>query len=168
MSRLALIGDPELLFLDEPTTGFDPSARRAAWDVIAGLRDLGKTIFLTTHYMDEAERLADRINVIAHGRIVASGTARDLGGRLEKPSTIRFDLPEGLSISDLPPFILAAAVGADAGAGGGAVEVTAANPLPLLGALAAWADELGIDVPDLEVRRPSLEEVYLELTEGVR
>ena len=78
---LALIGDPELIFLDEPTTGFDPSARRAAWDVIAGLRALGKTVFLTTHYMDEAEHLADRIAVIAAGRIVAEGTPETLGGR---------------------------------------------------------------------------------------
>ena len=160
---LALIGDPELLFLDEPTTGFDPSARRAAWDVIAGLRDLGKTIFLTTHYMDEAERLADRINVIAHGQIVASGTAEDLGGRLDKPSTIRFGLPEGLSMSDLPSVVLAAG----AGAADGAVEVTTTSPLPLVGALAAWAEGQGVDLPDLQVRRPTLEEVYLELTEEV-
>src|SRR3954451_6918333 len=78
---LALVGDPELLFLDEPTTGFDPSARRQAWTVIASLRDLGKTIFLTTHYMDEAQRLADRVTIIAAGRIVAQGTPGDLGHR---------------------------------------------------------------------------------------
>ncbi len=82
---LALIGDPELLFLDEPTTGFDPSARRAAWQVVAGLRTLGKTVFLTTHYMDEAEHLADRIAVIAAGRIVAQGTPQTLGGRDRLP-----------------------------------------------------------------------------------
>ncbi len=90
---LALIGDPELLFLDEPTTGFDPLARRAAWQVIAGLRTLGKTVFLTTHYMDEAEHLADRIAVIAAGRIVAEGTPRTLGGRDRLPATISFTLP---------------------------------------------------------------------------
>ena len=73
---MALVGDPELLFLDEPTTGFDPSARRQAWDVIAGLRDLGKTVFLTTHYMDEAQRLADRVTIIAAGQIVARGHPR--------------------------------------------------------------------------------------------
>ena len=78
---MALIGDPELLFLDEPTTGFDPSARRQAWDVIAGLRDLGKTVFLTTHYMDEAQRLADRVAIIAAGEIVARGAPEDLGDR---------------------------------------------------------------------------------------
>ena len=78
---MALIGDPELLFLDEPTTGFDPSARRQAWETIAGLRDLGKTVFLTTHYMDEAQRLADRVAIIAAGEVVASGTPEDLGER---------------------------------------------------------------------------------------
>src|SRR6516165_6212801 len=85
---LALIGDPDVVFLDEPTTGFDPSARRAAWEVIAGLRDLEKTIFLTTHYMDEAEYLADRIAVIAQGCIVAEGTPKTLGGRDRMTSSI--------------------------------------------------------------------------------
>ena len=100
---LALIGDPELVFLDEPTTGFDPAARQSAWQVIAGLRDLGKTIFLTTHYMEEAEHLADRIAVIAAGRIVAEGTAATLGGRDTGASVITFTLPSGLSAADLPP-----------------------------------------------------------------
>jgi ABC-2 type transport system ATP-binding protein len=92
---LALIGDPELIFLDEPTTGFDPSARRTAWQVIEGLRRLGKTVFLTTHYMDEAEQLADRIAVIADGQIVAEGTPGTLGGRNRMATTIRFTLPVG-------------------------------------------------------------------------
>ena len=87
---MALIGDPELLFLDEPTTGFDPSARRQAWDMIAGLRDLGKTVFLTTHYMDEAQRLADRVTIIAAGEIVARGTPEDLGDRESRPATISY------------------------------------------------------------------------------
>ena len=87
---MALVGDPELLFLDEPTTGFDPSARRQAWDVIAGLRDLGKTVFLTTHYMDEAQRLADRVTIIAAGQIVARGTPEDLGERESGETTIRY------------------------------------------------------------------------------
>ena len=99
---LALIGDPELIFLDEPTTGFDPSARRAAWDVIENLRDLGKTIFLTTHYMDEAERLADRIAVIVAGQIVAHGTPLTLGGRDQAPSTIAFTLRPRRSPVELP------------------------------------------------------------------
>ena len=99
---LALIGDPELIFLDEPTTGFDPSARRAAWEVIAGLRALGKTVFLTTHYMDEAEYLADRIAVLSAGRIVAEGTPRTLGGRDRMNTSISFTLPDGLVPRDLP------------------------------------------------------------------
>ncbi len=93
---LALIGDPELIFLDEPTTGFDPSARRAAWEVIAGLRQLGKTIFLTTHYMDEAEHLADRIAVLSAGHVVAEGTPRTLGGRDHLAAAISFTLPGGV------------------------------------------------------------------------
>ena len=94
---MALVGDPELLFLDEPTTGFDPSARRQAWDVIAGLRDLGKTVFLTTHYMDEAQRLADRVTIIAAGRIVARGTPEDLGERESGETTIRYR-PDGREV----------------------------------------------------------------------
>ncbi|MGC1566301.1 MAG: ATP-binding cassette domain-containing protein [Trebonia sp.] len=100
---VALIGDPELIFLDEPTTGFDPSARRAAWEVIAGLRHLGKTIFLTTHYMDEAGYLADRIAVLSAGRIVAEGTSATLGGRDHMTSTISFTLPGHVQAHDLPP-----------------------------------------------------------------
>jgi ABC-2 type transport system ATP-binding protein len=161
---LALIGDPELIFLDEPTTGFDPSARHAAWDVIGGLRDLGKTIFLTTHYMDEAEKLADRIAVIVHGDIVASGTAETLGGRGRQPSLIRFTLPENVVVSDLPQAVLSAS----ASAADGIVEASAANPLPLLGVLDAWAAERGLVLPDLHVSRPTLEEVYLALTEEAR
>jgi ABC-2 type transport system ATP-binding protein len=154
---LALIGDPELIFMDEPTTGFDPSARRMAWGVIAGLRGLGKTIFLTTHYMDEAENLADRIAVIAGGRIVAEGTPGTLGGREHMASRIAFTLPEGI---DLPEELRMAATRVD-----GRVVLEAEQPLPLLKTLADWALERGIELPDLDVRRPSLEDVYLELTE---
>jgi ABC-2 type transport system ATP-binding protein len=100
---LALIGDPELVFLDEPTTGFDPSARRAAWEVVAGLRQLGKTVFLTTHYMDEAENLADRITVLCAGRIVAEGTPQTLGGRDHMATAISFTLPDLVPARDLPP-----------------------------------------------------------------
>src|SRR5205814_10139276 len=92
---LALVGDPELLFLDEPTTGFDPSARRRAWDVISSLRELGKTIFLTTHYMEEAQALADRVAIIARGEIVAEGTPSELSSRGGAIARIRFRLPVG-------------------------------------------------------------------------
>jgi ABC-2 type transport system ATP-binding protein len=157
---LALIGDPELIFLDEPTTGFDPSARRTAWSVIEGLRSLGKTVFLTTHYMDEAEELSDRIAVIAGGQIVAEGTPGTLGGRNRMASTIRFTLPEGTSADDLPPELRALLAGED-----GRVTLTSDTPLAHVGALAEWAAARGIDLPDLDVRRPTLEDVYLELTE---
>jgi ABC-2 type transport system ATP-binding protein len=157
---LALIGDPELIFLDEPTTGFDPSARRAAWDVIAGLRSLGKTVFLTTHYMDEAENLADRIAVIAAGRIVAEGTPQTLGGRTTMPARITFTLPDGIDSADLPDRLRRA------GASGmnGRVVLESARPLVEVGALAEWARARGLDLQDLDVRRPSLEDVYLRLT----
>jgi ABC-2 type transport system ATP-binding protein len=157
---LALIGDPELIFLDEPTTGFDPAARKSAWDVIAGLRDLGKTIFLTTHYMEEAERLADRIAVLAAGRIVAEGTAATLGGRDTEASVVSFTLPPDMSAADLPPLV-AGAVTSDPGR---KVAARTPSPLPLLGALAAWAQAHGLDLPDLQVHRPTLEDVYLQLT----
>jgi len=161
---LALIGDPELLFLDEPTTGFDPAARQSAWEVIAGLRNLGKTIFLTTHYMEEAERLADRIAVLAAGRIVAEGTAATLGGRDTKASIITFTLPAGVPAEDLPPAV----TGGIVGTAGGRVEAQARSPLSLVGALAEWAKAHAVDLPDLQVHRPTLEDTYLQLTRGPR
>ena len=161
---LALIGDPELVFLDEPTTGFDPAARQSAWEVLAGLRDLGKTIFLTTHYMEEAERLADRIAVISAGRIVAEGTAATLGGRDALASIISFTLPSGVSAAGLPPAV----AGAVTGGPGEKIEARSTSPLPLLGALAAWAAARNVDLPDLQVFRPTLEDVYLQLTRESR
>jgi len=157
---LALVGDPELIFLDEPTTGFDPSARRAAWGVIDGLRSLGKTVFLTTHYMDEAEQLADRIAVIAGGRIVAEGTPGTLGGRNRMAATIRFTLPDASTPADLPPELHSLAIDED----GRQVALSTETPLVHLHALADWAMARGLDLPDIDVRRPTLEDVYLELT----
>ena len=161
---LALIGDPELVFLDEPTTGFDPAARQSAWQVIAGLRDLGKTIFLTTHYMEEAEHLADRIAVIAAGRIVAEGAPATLGGR-----------DTGASVITLYPPVrpVGRRPAARRGCGGdrqyrGHGRSTATSPLPVLGALAAWAQARGADLPDLQVLRPTLEDIYLQLTRESR
>jgi ABC-2 type transport system ATP-binding protein len=153
---LALVGDPELIFLDEPTTGFDPSARRNAWHLIAGLRELGKTIFLTTHYMDEAQELADRVVIIAGGRIVANGAPGELGGR-DVRAEIRFRLPEGVGVDELPvPAELV----------DGRAVVRADRPLRPLNAISAWALEQGHELPDLELERPSLEDVYLELTQA--
>jgi ABC-2 type transport system ATP-binding protein len=159
---LALIGDPELIFLDEPTTGFDPSARRAAWEVVSGLRDLGKTVFLTTHYMDEAENLADRVAVIAGGRIVAEGTPDMLGGREQMPATIAFTLPDRLVPDDLPPGLL----GLVASRTAGRIVLESERPLADVKLLADWALGRGLDLPDLDVRRPSLEDVYLQLTDA--
>ncbi|MEO8092648.1 MAG: ABC transporter ATP-binding protein [bacterium] len=157
---MALVGDPELLFLDEPTTGFDPSARRQFWGVIEGLRELGKTIFLTTHYMDEAQRLADRVAIIVAGRVVAEGTPEDLGGRQTAVATIRFRLPAGSDLADLPE-----GVGVTA-AEGSLASLSAERPVEALHRLTGWALERGVDLGGLEVRRPSLEDVYLQLTGG--
>jgi ABC-2 type transport system ATP-binding protein len=158
---LALIGDPELIFLDEPTTGFDPSARRAAWDVIGGLRELGKTVFLTTHYMEEAERLADRIAIIAAGQIIAEGTPRTLGGRDTSEARITFTLPDGTTAAaDLPPLLAERAEEQH----GGQVTLTSAAVAADLHTLSGWALERRFDLDDLEVRRATLEDVYLALT----
>jgi ABC-2 type transport system ATP-binding protein len=161
---LALVGDPELVFLDEPTTGFDPSARRAAWEMIAGLQDLGKTIFLTTHYMEEAEYLADRIVVLAAGRIVAEGTPDNLGGRDSAATEISFGLPPGAEAAQLP----AGLAGAITGDHHGRVELHTQTPTETLGALIDWARENRFELADIEVHRPTLEEIYLGLTEEPR
>jgi ABC-2 type transport system ATP-binding protein len=160
---LALIGDPELIFLDEPTTGFDPSARRAAWDVISGLRELGKTIFLTTHYMEEAETLADQIMIIAAGRIVASGTPDTIGGRAADATTIRLSLPDGVTPADLPA-LPAPVTPLEAGRSR-AVEIVHHEPVPVLHALTTWALQHGYPLSDITAHRPTLEEIYLRLTE---
>jgi ABC-2 type transport system ATP-binding protein len=144
---LALIGDPELIFLDEPTTGFDPSARRAAWEVVAGLRKLGKTILLTTHYMDEAEYLADRITVLSAGQIVAEGTPRTLGGRDHMTTAISFTLPDGLGARDLPAGLSPLAEPGSAGL----TVVHSDSPLLHLQMLGNWALGRGFDLPDLDV-----------------
>jgi ABC-2 type transport system ATP-binding protein len=153
---LGLIGRPELLFLDEPTTGFDPSARRDAWQIVRGLRAAGTTILLTTHYMDEAQALADRVAVLAGGQIVAGGTPATIAGRDHAQARIRFTLPAGYAAADLP---LPATVG-----DGGTVTVTAAEPTVALHQLTGWALQQGIVLAGLAVDQPSLEDVYLRLT----
>jgi ABC-2 type transport system ATP-binding protein len=155
---LALVGDPQLVFLDEPTTGLDPAARRRAWDTIAGLRRAGRTIVLTSHYMDEVQRLADRVLVIAHGRRVAGGTPTALRAGRRRSTTITFRLPHGLAL----PVDLAtlAEPGAD-----GAVELRTDEATRVLHRLTGWALAGGLELPGLTVLEPSLEDVYLELTE---
>ncbi len=161
--RLALavgiIGDPDLIFLDEPTTGFDPSARRQAWGMLRNLRALGRTIILTTHYMDEAQNLADRMAVIAKGKIVAVGTADTLGGRDRQQAVIAFRLPDGVDAAELP-----AAAGRPSAVKDRSVEFRTDSPTALLHALTGWATAAGTELEGLTVRPPSLEDVYLELT----
>jgi ABC-2 type transport system ATP-binding protein len=158
---LALVGNPELIFLDEPTTGFDPSARRDAWDVVRGLCAEGRTVVLTTHYMDEAQALADSVTVIAAGRVVASGSPDTLGGRDRGETTVRFELPDGVTPADLP-----LPDGVVPRLRGGFVELHVAEPTVLLHALTGWAVARGEVLSGLAVDRPSLEDVYLSLTGG--
>ncbi len=153
---LGLIGDPDLLFLDEPTTGFDPEARRRAWDLVEALRGLGKTVLLTTHYMDEAQHLADRVAVIVHGRLVAIGRPEELAGD-SATSIVSFRLPSGLSQADLPNLDgTVSQVGTD-------WHLETAHPTRSLLDLTSWAVAHGVEVPSLSVGRPSLEDTYLAL-----
>ena len=154
---LGLVGDPELLFLDEPTTGFDPSARRKAWELVENLRGLGKTVLLTTHYMDEAEHLADRVAVIVKGRLVAIGTPDEIGGGRGAASIISFRLPETIETVELPSL--------DGGLTRDGADwlLETAHPTRSLHELTSWAMGHAIELPSLSVSRPSLEDTYLEL-----
>jgi ABC-2 type transport system ATP-binding protein len=165
---LGLIGGPELLFLDEPTTGFDPQARRDAWTMIEGLRAAGTTIFLTTHYMDEAQHLADRLVILRAGEIVAAGTAAELTSQVGDVSVIRFTLPPGTTVD-----AVGAAAGVAAEVSGAEVSLSTADPQPTLLRLLEWADRSDLALAGLVVSRPSLDDVFLELTsepeqQGVR
>jgi ABC-2 type transport system ATP-binding protein len=154
---LGLVGDPDLLFLDEPTTGFDPSARRRSWELIESLRDLGKTILLTTHYMDEAQALADRVAIIAAGRIVAEGTPADLAAA-QRGTEIRFTLPTDAAPAELPRVL------GEVATRGRNVEISTDDPTGDLLALTGWAAGRGAALDGLTVSRPSLEDIYLALT----
>jgi len=151
---LALIGGPDLVFLDEPTTGFDPAARRNAWDLVKRLGGLGKTVLLTTHYMDEAQYLADRVAVIAAGQLVAQGNPESIGGRDSGAALIRFMLPGGLPVSALP---------VRARADGDHVVIESSDLTRTLHLVTGWALERGVELRALTVSRPSLEDVYLEM-----
>ena len=153
---IGLAGDPELLFLDEPTTGFDPSARRGAWDMVKNLQALGKTVVLTTHYMDEAEFLADRVAIMAHGEIVAEGAPADLA-KETGATTIRFRVGSG---SEGPPEDLRTGPAGD----DGLYTITTDSPTRSLHQLTGWAVERGIELEELSVSRPSLEDVFLKLS----
>ena len=154
---LALVGDPSLIFLDEPTTGFDPSARRESWGMIDALRELGSTVLLTTHYMDEAEQLADRIVVIAGGTIVAEGTASELADQVNATTTISWRPSQS---DPKPPERLGYTIDQT-----GRAVIQTDSVLVQLHALTTWATELGVELPELNVVRPTLEDNYLTLTE---
>jgi ABC-2 type transport system ATP-binding protein len=156
---VALIGDPDLLFLDEPTTGFDPTARRQFWDLIAGLRQLGKTVFLTTHYMDEAQVLADRVAIVVGGKIIAEGPPDELGPATATPE-IRFRPPDGVAATELP--LAGAALSED----GRTLIAHTNDPVHALNELTNWALQGGHELAGLEVGTPSLEDIYIELTAG--
>jgi ABC-2 type transport system ATP-binding protein len=157
---IGIIGDPDLIFLDEPTTGFDPTARRDAWTMIEGLKELGKTVFLTTHYMDEAQHLADRVAILRAGEIVAQGRTEELGAGLGRRTLIGFALSNGrLGVEEIR-----ARLGARVDVVGDEVSIETEDPQADLRRLLALAEERGASLEDLEVRRPSLEDIFLELT----
>ncbi len=156
---VGIVGDPDLVFLDEPTTGFDPSARRDAWNMIEGLKGLGKTIFLTTHYMDEAQHLADRVAILRAGELVAIGPLEEIGAGAGARTVIRFRMPDGISTDELngvldQPIELS----------GGVASLAVDNPQRPLYRLTGWAEERGIVLDGLEAVHPTLEDVFLELT----
>jgi ABC-2 type transport system ATP-binding protein len=157
---LGIIGNPELLFLDEPTTGLDPSGRRDSWDLIRHLSSAGTTVMLTTHYMDEVEALADRVAVLNHAEIVASGTPASIGGRDSGTVTIRFALPDGVSVADIPVHVQTV--------DDGLVSIRTEDELRVLHTLTGWALERDVILPGLSVSRISLEDIYLNLTRGAR
>ncbi len=155
---VGLAGNPDLLFLDEPTTGFDPSARRQAWTIVRDLAREGKTVFLTTHYMDEAQFLADRVAIIVGGEIIAEGPPGALAAEHLRATTISFGLPDG--------HRLRADLAADATTTGSLFELETRDPLRTLHELTGWALSEGIELQGLSVGRPSLEDVYLDLTKA--
>ncbi len=153
---LGLIGDPEVLFLDEPTVGFDPAARRQTWALIERLKARGTTVLLTTHYLDEAERLADRVGILVAGRLVALGAPSDLAaGRAG--ATVSFRLPLGRRIEDLPDL------GVELDEDGAGWRLATTHPSTVVHELTGWAMDAGFELPALEVRRPTLEDAYLGL-----
>jgi ABC-type multidrug transport system ATPase subunit len=158
---LGLAGNPEVLFLDEPTTGFDPAARRQAWQLVDQLRGAGTTILLTTHYMDEAQHLADQVVVIASGRLAWQGTPDALIARAGTHSVIRFELPANAAVSELPD--LPCAVRVD----DGVVELETDEPTPTLNRVTGWALARGETLPGLAIERRSLEDAYLDLLADV-
>lgn len=156
---LGLIGDPELVFLDEPTTGFDPAARRRSWDIVRNLTSLGCTVVLTTHYLDEAEALADRVAVLSGGRIVAEGSPAELRSSFGRGTRISFDLPA----VDEPLESLLEPLGGTSRGRDRRIEITTDTPTADLAHITTWARDRGIELAGLQVASTDLEDVYLEL-----
>lgn len=160
---LGIIGDPELIFLDEPTTGLDPVARRQAWDLVRMLAERGKTTVLTTHYLDEAEQLADRAGIIVRGTLVGVGTVADLGGRSTAASEVRFVRTGRLAGAALPP-LPGSTVCRDEAHEGGTVTLSTKTPTAAVATLTAWASAAEVaELHGLNVHPPTLEDIYLDL-----
>ena len=157
---LALVNDPELIFLDEPTTGMDPAARRMLWDVVIGLKGRGRSVLLTTHYMEEAEVLCDRLAIMDHGRILESGTVDELVTRRFHERAVRFDAIEGLTDEQLAAYPGVTAVKHE----GGAVLLFTRDVPDTIGAVLAASERLAVEPANLAVRRATLEDVVLDLT----
>ncbi len=154
---LGIIGNPDIIFLDEPTTGLDPQGRRQIWHVVRNFTALGKTVLLTTHYLDEAERLADRVGVIIKGELVEVGSPREIGGRQRSTARVSFVASGALEGKHLPE-------GLDASVSGQLVTIETFEPTRVLGVLSAWAGAFGeAEIPELSVSRPSLEDIYLRM-----
>ncbi|MEW1637339.1 ABC transporter ATP-binding protein [Streptomyces sp. NPDC093801] len=156
---LALLGRPEVLFLDEPTTGMDPEGRQDTWDLVRELRAQGTTVLLTTHYLEEAESLADRLAIMHEGELVLSGTPREVTAT--RPSRIRFALPDGVPAGRLPLALRAAADGPR-------VEIRTDRLQTDLTVLLRWAEEAGVELAGLDARHASLEEAFLEIARSRR
>jgi ABC-2 type transport system ATP-binding protein len=157
----AVIGRPELVFLDEPTAGLDPQARHATWDLIAGLRSSGAAVILTTHHMDEAERLADRVAIVDHGRLVAAGTPAELTGTAGQ---LRFRAEPGLDVDGLLAALPQDSTAKESPAGHYLVEVHDRVDPRLVAAVTAWCAEHGVLAQNLRIESRTLEDVFLELT----
>ncbi len=163
---LGIVGRPELLFLDEPTTGFDPSARRRSWDLIEALGDDGTTVLLTTHYLDEAEHLADRVGVLSRGRLIAEGSPGELINRVSG-TMVSFMLPDSVR-PDAAVATFGELLGVDIRLSGRLVEASIEQPTAAVHRITGWALEAGVELDSLSVSRVSLEDVYLSLTDRRR
>ena len=157
---LALVNDPELVFLDEPTTGLDPAARRSLWELVQGLKAAGRTVLLTTHYMEEAEILCDRLAIMDHGRILEMGTVDELVSKRFRDRAVRFDRVDGIALGEIEAMPSVTSVKDD----GDGILVYTGDVGATIGALLPFADARGVELANLAIRRATLEDVFLDLT----